>query len=362
MGKDSRTRRKQARWDADTEALAVVRSMRGPSVRTRIVVASVLIAFGVAAFGCTDVLLASPPAAVLSTDKQGDVADVDAGSIEIGSSSLRPLRMEFATEMHLTATTRETYALEIRAPMDGFVECDTDDCAYSPLYLRLAFTGTANGGHYRILTNDFGDDSESMIHASFSSSTGSTATVQETGQAEHPLLQDTRDRAQSATVLELEFARTPFLFRPADVGWTKAAVRVEVTPDQENAAQSGPYFAVQAPAVTTLASSAIYNAASPFSPSTIVFRPIPQMATLFGIIDETGAAILTGGLENEAGWRIKPGSYTSGFGPVVSYVDHRLMQRAEFWRQFWLLVSAAMIGLAFGMLADAIFGGWRRRG
>ncbi|MCS5732669.1 hypothetical protein [Herbiconiux daphne] len=323
----------------------------GASTRIRLVTAAALNALGAATFVAADRFLASPPAAVLSTAKQGDVAGIEAGRIEISSSTRKSLKLDFALEMHLTGSHREAYVLEVRAPKTGYVDCGTD-CEADPLIVQLAFSGSADGSNFDIATRDLSGGPDPLVRAAFTSSTGATATMLED---ESPTSHDDRGfpSTSGASVVQLEFLETLFITHPADAGWTVPVARITVAVDEDNAAQSGPYFAVQAPSVATTGSNTSLIAFTPFALNgTVVLGAIPDFSGLMGVVDETGAAILTGGLESESTWRINPGLLTEGFGPVVSYVDHRLLQKAEFWRQ----------GLAPGLgdIGRGVL--WRRRG
>ncbi|WP_440710067.1 hypothetical protein [Herbiconiux sp. YIM B11900] len=342
---------------ASAAALASRSRAASSSVRIRMVSAALLISSGLGAFATTGLLLASPPAATLSSAKEGDVADIDPGLIEVSSSTPLPLTFDFATELHLSGTTRESYAFELRAPKTGFVDCGSA-CADEPLTLSIEFSGSADGTSYLVTTEDMNDLPHSLIHAAFASSTGAIATVREAGMPVQDLVTDWGSpMKQNKSVLQFHFTQTTFISHRADEGWKQPVVRIEVTPARDNAAQSGSYFAVQAPTVSTIRSNVTLTSASPFNESGLcVFWPIPLFGTVFGITDDTGAAILTGGVESENSWHVNPASLPDGSGPVVSYIDHRRAQLEEFWRQGILLVSATLIGTAFAICADLFFG------
>lgn len=297
-----------------------------------------------------NLLLPSPPEAAISTEKGSQVNGVKGGRVEASSSVRDTLTLSFATEAHLTGGTREPYAFEVRAPKSSLIDCDRCE---QDLVILLSFSGSADGYSYDLAVEDLDGTERETTHISYASASGAavSATYLENGQ---PLaLDDLPDhQVDDGTMFMIRFDPQVLLSRPADEGWTGPIVRFNVMPREDNAKSSGPFFALAMPNVVTPPSStAIVVQPAPGEPS-IAFGGIPRFRTLFGLIDETGAAQITGVPGSANGWGVNPANYPEGNGPVISYVDHRIQQKQETWRQAWLLLAAASAGAGITLLLE----------
>jgi hypothetical protein len=327
----------------------------------RITIGVSLIAIGAIAFLVFGFISYSPPAAVLSTQKGGDVLGVEAGTVTVSSSAQQKLLIDFATEVHLSGSTTSPVVMELRAPRTGgYVDCegcdggDCEGCGGGPLIVNLEFEGSADSEIFGI------EIIEQDVQAAFGSTSGGEGYAWilgaddylDVGSIEVPGSDEPR------SVVQLEFAKSLFISRAADRGWTTPLVRISVTPRIPNTTANGQYFAVQAPVVETLPSNRVDSVHSPFNSDggPLWLYPVVELQAPRGLVDDTGAAIVTGALSFEDSWSVSPTRLPEESGPVISYIDQRVAQQVEYWRQLAILLAAAFISTGGGILVELFIG------
>ncbi|MCT2043042.1 hypothetical protein M3D15_06815 [Pseudoclavibacter alba] len=351
MSKKNRVRDAETRQRAQEDS--GLRDTR-PTLRRRVIVTGLawIVTFVLVGIWL-GVLMPSPPQSTISANKGSTVSGIEAGEITVSTSCPKGTDYSFGLEAHISAQTREAFALEIRAPRADLTGCPDDSS--ETMYVVLTFAGGADG--------DIVIDNRARIESTITYATSTNARV---GMATEDDSSDLRPLDSVAslgngTTLVFAIPSGPTISHLADQGVSVPLFRIGVTPRDPNAAQSGPYFALVAPNVKTLASNS-QNVGPGASGSQVVTFPVPDLTVPFDLVDETGFADVVAGIEPDREWQIPFNRLVDGGSThVIRYTDRAIADNYERWRQSLALAASAFLGMAFASTGPLLRRDWREK-